>query len=62
MSKIEAGRMRLNQRGFDLHRMLDGLEEMFALRAEQKGLGAEPGPRSWRAALRAATTASCARC
>jgi signal transduction histidine kinase/ligand-binding sensor domain-containing protein/CheY-like chemotaxis protein len=38
MSKIEAGRMRLNQRGFDLVRMLEGLEEMFALRAEQKGL------------------------
>jgi signal transduction histidine kinase/CheY-like chemotaxis protein len=38
MSKIEAGRMRLNQRGFDLVRMLQGLEEMFALRAEQKGL------------------------
>ena len=38
MSKIEAGRTRLNQRGFDLTRMLEGLEEMFALRAEQKGL------------------------
>ncbi|HSN77935.1 MAG TPA: two-component regulator propeller domain-containing protein, partial [Anaerolineae bacterium] len=38
MSKIEAGRMRLNQRGFDLTRLLAGLEEMFALRAGQKGL------------------------
>ncbi len=38
MSKIEAGRTRLNQRSFDLERMLAGLEEMFALRAEQKGL------------------------
>ena len=38
MSKIEAGRTRLNQRSFDLVRMLEGLEEMFALRAEQKGL------------------------
>lgn len=38
MSKIEAGRARLNQRGFELVRLLQGLEEMFALRAEQKGL------------------------
>lgn len=38
MSKIEAGRARLNQRGFDLVRLLQGLEEMFALRAGQKGL------------------------
>jgi signal transduction histidine kinase/CheY-like chemotaxis protein len=38
MSKIEAGRMRLNQRGFDLTRLLTGLEEMFALRAGQKDL------------------------
>lgn len=38
MSKIEAGRMRLNARSFDLTRLLQGLEEMFALRAEQKGL------------------------
>lgn len=39
MSKIEAGRATLNEQGFDLHRMLDGLEEMFALRAGQKGIG-----------------------
>ncbi len=38
MSKIEAGRTTLNQRAFDLHRLLEGLEEMFALRAEGKGL------------------------
>ncbi|NIM96438.1 MAG: response regulator [Anaerolineales bacterium] len=38
MSKIEAGRVSLNERDFDLHRMLEGLEEMFTLRAEQKGL------------------------
>lgn len=38
MSKIEAGRTVLNERGFDLHRMLEGLEEMFALRADRKGL------------------------
>lgn len=38
MSKIEAGRTRLNQRSFDLARMLESLEAMFALRAEQKGL------------------------
>jgi two-component system sensor histidine kinase ChiS len=38
MSKIEAGRATLNKQNFDLHRMLEGLEEMFALRAKQKGL------------------------
>jgi two-component system sensor histidine kinase/response regulator len=38
MSKIEAGRTTLNQRNFDLHRMLLGLEEMFAMRAEGKGI------------------------
>ncbi len=38
MSKIEAGRTVLKNGDFDLHRMLEGLEEMFALRAEQKGL------------------------
>ena len=62
MSKIEAGRTRLNQRSFDLRRMLEGLEEMFALRAEQKGLALtlDLGP-----ACRATsppTKASCARC
>jgi signal transduction histidine kinase/DNA-binding NarL/FixJ family response regulator len=38
LSKIEAGRMRLHEGSFDLHRLLDGLEEMFRLRAERKGL------------------------
>jgi signal transduction histidine kinase/ligand-binding sensor domain-containing protein/DNA-binding NarL/FixJ family response regulator len=38
MSKIEAGRVTLNEYSFDLHRMLDGLEEMFCYRAEEKGL------------------------
>jgi two-component system, sensor histidine kinase ChiS len=38
MSKIEAGRTVLNESSFDLHRMLEGLEEMFSLRAGEKGL------------------------
>lgn len=38
MSKIEAGRTSLNMRPFHLERMLVGLEEMFALRAEKKGI------------------------
>ncbi len=38
MSKIEAGRVTLNEHSFDLHRMLDGLEEMFCYRAEEKGM------------------------
>ncbi len=38
LSKIEAGRTVLNPQAFDLHRMLYGLEEMFRLRAEGKGL------------------------
>ena len=38
MSKIEAGRAALNEQSFDLHHLLDGLEEMFRLRAEGKGL------------------------
>ncbi|MBU0490823.1 MAG: response regulator [Chloroflexi bacterium] len=38
MSKIEAGRAVLSEQSFDLHRLLDGLEEMFLLRAERKGL------------------------
>lgn len=38
MSKIEAGRANLNNRDFDLHRLTDGLEDMFRLRAQQKGL------------------------
>jgi CheY-like chemotaxis protein len=38
MSKIEAGRVALEERAFDLHTLLDSLEEMFRLRAEEKGL------------------------
>ncbi|MFX1411358.1 MAG: two-component regulator propeller domain-containing protein [Promethearchaeota archaeon] len=38
LSKIEAGRAMLNERDFDLHHLLDGLEEMFRLRAENKDL------------------------
>jgi len=38
MSKIEAGRMTLQEKSFDLYYLLDGLEEMFRLRAEEKGL------------------------
>jgi PAS domain S-box-containing protein len=38
MSKIEAGRVTLQETGFDLYGLLDTLEEMFKLRAEEKGL------------------------
>jgi PAS domain S-box-containing protein len=38
LSKIEAGRVRLHAQDFDLHSLLDGLEEMFRLRATDKGL------------------------
>jgi two-component system, sensor histidine kinase and response regulator len=38
MSKIEAGRVFLNNNSFDLHALLDSLEEMFRLRAKAKGL------------------------
>jgi signal transduction histidine kinase/CheY-like chemotaxis protein len=38
MSKIEAGRATLNEHNFNLHRMLEGLEEMFSLRAREKGI------------------------
>ena len=38
LSKIEAGRTTLKVQSFDLRHMLEGLEEMFRLRAEQKGL------------------------
>lgn len=38
MSKIEAGRVELHVEKFDLRYMLQGLVEMFRLRAEQKGL------------------------
>jgi len=39
ISKIEAGQTMLNEKSFDLYRLLDGLEEMFQLRAKDKGLG-----------------------
>jgi signal transduction histidine kinase/FixJ family two-component response regulator len=38
LSKIEAGRTVLQEEDFDLHRLLDGLEEMFRLRAMDRGL------------------------
>jgi len=38
MSKIEAGKVRLQERSFDLFHQLDGLEEIFGLRAQRKGL------------------------
>jgi PAS domain S-box-containing protein len=38
MSKIEAGRVTLQEKSFDLYHLLDGLEEMFRLRAKDKGL------------------------
>jgi predicted ATPase/signal transduction histidine kinase/CheY-like chemotaxis protein/tRNA A-37 threonylcarbamoyl transferase component Bud32 len=38
LSKIEAGRITLNETSFDLHRLLDDLEDMFQLKAEDKGL------------------------
>ncbi|MBN1874493.1 MAG: response regulator [Anaerolineae bacterium] len=37
-SKIEAGRVELQELSFDLHHLLLGVEEMFRLRAEDKGL------------------------
>jgi CheY-like chemotaxis protein len=38
MSKIEAGRTSLHEESFDLYRMLEMLEDMFYLRAKEKGL------------------------
>jgi PAS domain S-box-containing protein len=38
MSKIEAGRLTLEETSFDLYLLLDSLEEMFRLRAREKGL------------------------
>ena len=38
LSKIEAGRLILNEQNFDLYRLLDDLEDMFHLRAEDKQL------------------------
>jgi PAS domain S-box-containing protein len=39
VSKIEAGKLLLQEKSFDLYRQLDGLEEIFGLRAQEKGLG-----------------------
>lgn len=38
MSKIEAGRITLNENNFDLYRLLHTLEDMLALKAEARGL------------------------
>ncbi|MFB2983105.1 GAF domain-containing protein [Microseira sp. BLCC-F43] len=38
MSKIESGRVALNENDFDLYRLLNSLEEMLRLKAESKGL------------------------
>ncbi|WP_433931712.1 ATP-binding protein [Sorangium cellulosum] len=38
MAKIEAGRMTLAEVDFDLHEMLSGLSEMFAVEAQKRGL------------------------
>lgn len=38
ISKIEAGRAAFSRHGFDLYRQLEGLEDMFRYRAEEKGL------------------------
>ena len=38
MSKIEAGHTALNENDFDLHQMLDTLEDMLRIQADEKGL------------------------
>ncbi|MGB0385857.1 MAG: AAA family ATPase [Ardenticatenaceae bacterium] len=38
LSKIEAGKTTLNEKNFDLYRLLDDLEEMFQLKADDKRL------------------------
>jgi signal transduction histidine kinase len=38
MSKIEAGRTALQENGFDLHRQLRSLQEMFQMRTDDKGI------------------------
>ncbi len=38
LSKIEAGRITLNEKHVDLHRLLHDVEDMFALKAQTKGL------------------------
>ncbi len=39
ISKIEAGRVVLDETAFDLNQMLDALQSMFRIRASEKGLG-----------------------
>jgi len=41
LSKIEAGRMALSENNFNLHHLLADVEEMFSLRAKNKGLQLE---------------------
>lgn len=41
MSKIEAGRIRLQENEFDLHAMLSSLDDIFRRDCEEKGLGLE---------------------
>lgn len=38
VSKIEAGRITLNEKNFDLYRLLDDMEDMFQIKATDKGL------------------------
>ncbi len=38
LSKIEAGRITLNEKNFDLYRLLNDVEDMFQLKADDKGL------------------------
>ncbi|MGL4623065.1 MAG: ATP-binding protein, partial [Chroococcidiopsis sp.] len=38
LSKIESGRTTINEKNFDLYRLLDDLEDMFQLKAEEKKL------------------------
>lgn len=38
LSKIEAGRQTLEPRDFDLHRLIENLQEMFRLRSQGKGI------------------------
>ncbi len=38
LSKIEAGRITLNEQNFDLYTLLDEVRDMFRLRAEEKHL------------------------
>jgi signal transduction histidine kinase/CheY-like chemotaxis protein len=51
LSKIEAGRTTLNEKNFDLFRLLDDVEDMFQLKADDKGLQLICD-RPWRCALR----------